>query len=377
MWPAGSPGSSPWALWHCLGVAWSRWLWRTDVPGLCHLPCPLVCSAWWCPQHAQHIQPLLKTPLLHVFCLLEGKQSLTFQGRKGKARWDAGHSEHGLLGWQQRRVVGASHHGVRQRESRGALSWPVLLGQGWGMAGTSGMWSSYQEQATSGLLLQVLTSACGRDQTLLPAGFTLRSCCCWHRQLRGVSAHTSTLSLQRAIYLPSALPVPASYLRILILICFRIRYILALQHCAAMTTGLHFCCFHTLVFLVLGLFPSSYSLALKTWLHPLFCFQQNALYVLLTISQEVFLVPELPWDGGDLLPPLLDPQLIACVQAFRSSQKFLKMGTCVTQDHNRPSFRLLNNHNPLPLTLEIMVQVCHVCTAKQLGIPQTRECSYF
>lgn len=178
--------------------------------------------------------------------------------------------------------------------------------------------------ATLGLLLQVLTSACRRDQTLLPAGITLRSCCCWHWVLRGVSAHTSTLSLQRAIYLPSSLAVPGSYLRILILICFRIRYILALQHCAAMTTGLHFCCFHTLVFLVLGLFPSSYSLALKTWLHPLFCFQQNALYVLLTVSQEVFLVPELPREGGDLLHPLLDPQLPASVQAFRSSQKFLK-----------------------------------------------------
>lgn len=214
-----------------------------------------------------------------------------------------------------------------RRESREALSWLVLLEQGQGLVGTRGMWSSSQAQATLGLLLQALPSAGGRDQTLLPAGITLRSCCCWHWELRGVSAHTSTLSLQRAIYLPSSLAVPGSYLRILILICFRIRYILALQHCAAMTTGLHFCCFHTLVFLVLGLFPSSYSLALKTWLHPLFCFQQNALYVLLTVSQEVFLVPELPWEGGDLLHPLLDPQLTACVQAFRSSQKFLKKDT--------------------------------------------------
>lgn len=127
--------------------------------------------------------------------------------------------------------------------------------------------------AISELLLQPLDSACWRDQTLPPSGTMLRSCCCWHCELRGVSAHASALSLQRAIYLPSSLAVPRSYLRILILICFRIRYILALQHCAAMTTGgLHFCCFHTLVFLVLGLFPSSCSLALKTWLHLFFFF---------------------------------------------------------------------------------------------------------
>lgn len=50
---------------------------------------------------------LLKTPVLHVFCLLEGKPSLTFQGRKGKATRGAGHSEHGLLGWQQRRAGGS------------------------------------------------------------------------------------------------------------------------------------------------------------------------------------------------------------------------------------------------------------------------------
>lgn len=295
--------------------------------------------ARWCPQHTQHIQ--LKTSVLHVLCLLEGKQSLTFQGRKGEARRDAGHSEHGLLGWQQRGAVGASHHGVRPE---GQQCSPVLASAtGAGLGDGGHQWDVIVLPGTGNFR----TCAPGadqclvRDQTLLPAGSTLRSCwCCWHRQLRGVSAHTSTLSLQRAIYLPSSLPAPASYLRILILICFRIRYILALQHCAAMTTGLHFCCFHTLVFLVLGLFPSSYSLALKTWLHPSFCFQQNALYVLLTISQEVFLVPELPWEGGDLLPPLLDPQLIACVQALRSSQKFLKMGTCVTQDHNRPIFQL-------------------------------------
>jgi len=106
---------------------------------------------------------------------------------------------------------------------------------------------------------------CGRDQNLSPTGTTPRSCCCCrHRELRRGSARASTLPLRRAFYLPCSLAVPRSYLRILILVCFRIRYILALQHCAAMTTGLHFCCFHTLVFLVLGLFPSSYSLALKT-----------------------------------------------------------------------------------------------------------------
>lgn len=251
---------------------------------------------------------------------------------------------------------GREHHTTEwsRRESGGALSRLVLLEQGRGVVGTRGMWSS--SQATLGLLLQALTSACGRDQTLLPAEITLRSCCCWHRELRGVSAHTSTLSLQRAIYLPSSLAVPRSYLHILILICFRIRYILALQHCAAMTTGLHFCCFHTLVFLVLGLFPSSYSLALKTWLHPLFCFHQNALYVLLTVSQEMFLVPELPWECVDLLHPLLDPQLTACVQAFRSSQKFLKRGTlCYSGSQQTQLSALLNNHNPLPLTLEVMV----------------------
>jgi len=39
-------------------------------------------------------------------------------------------------------------------------------------------------------------------------------------------------------------------------------------------------------------------------------------------SVEVFLVPELPREGGELLFPSLDPQLTACVQAFRSSQSF-------------------------------------------------------
>lgn len=66
---------------------------------------------------------LLKTPVLHVFCLLEEKQSLTFQGRKGKAPRDAGHSEQGLLSRQQRRAVGSITPGVKQHgERRG----PVL-----------------------------------------------------------------------------------------------------------------------------------------------------------------------------------------------------------------------------------------------------------
>lgn len=96
---------------------------------------------------------LLKTPVLHVSCLLEGKQSLTFQGRKGKAARDAGHSEHGLLGCQQCRAVGSITTEWGRRESRGALSRLVLLEQGRGVVGISGTWSSCQAHATLGLLL--------------------------------------------------------------------------------------------------------------------------------------------------------------------------------------------------------------------------------
>lgn len=207
---------------------------------------------------------LLKTPILHVLCLLEGKQSLTFQGRKGKATRDAGHSKHGLLSWQQRRAVGII---TPWSEAGGRVEGPCPGHCYWSRAGGGGhQWDVIELPGTGNFR----TSAPGADQCLQERPNPLA--CRNHAEelllltlgAQGVSAHTSTLSLQRAIYLLSSLAVPGSYLRILILICFRIRYILALQHCAAMTTGLHFCCFHTLVFLVLGLFPSSYSLALKT-----------------------------------------------------------------------------------------------------------------
>lgn len=56
-----------------------------------------------------------------------------------------------------------------------------------------------------------------------------------------------------------------------------------------------------------------------------FFFKQNSLFALLTVSLEVFLVPELPREGGDLLYPSLDPQLTACVQAFGSSSQSFKI----------------------------------------------------
>lgn len=74
----------------------------------------------------------LKTPVLHVFCLLEGKQSLTFQGRKGKATWDGGHSEHGLLSWQQCRAVGII---TLQSEAGGRVEGPCPSWCYWSRAG--------------------------------------------------------------------------------------------------------------------------------------------------------------------------------------------------------------------------------------------------
>lgn len=167
----------------------------------------------------------------------------------------AGCPQHGLSGWQQL-VVPGEHRPMWEGEQRGAVP-SDAVGAGCGCPPRHGQLQDFSScrPVPAGEIKPSRTQEPCRGAAAADIG-TL--CVC------GVSAGASTLSLQHAIYLPSSLAVPRSYLRILILICFRIRYILALQHCAAMTTGLHFCCLHTLVFLVLGLFPSSYSLALKT-----------------------------------------------------------------------------------------------------------------
>lgn len=92
-----------------------------------------------------------------------------------------------------------------RRESRGDPSQPALLEQGRGVVGTSRTWLSSQAQATSGLLLQPLASACTREWILLPAGTTPGSCCCWHRELGGGFC-TGFHALLAVCYLSSLLP---------------------------------------------------------------------------------------------------------------------------------------------------------------------------
>lgn len=175
--------------------------------------------------------------------------------------------------------------------------------------------------------------------------------------------------LQHAAGRPSSLAAPRSHLCILILICFRIRYVLALQHCAAMTTGLHFCCFHTLVFLVLGLFPSSYSLALKTWLHPLIFVAE---FIICSADNSFRSAVRQCGSYAEKVETtylLLDLQLTGCIQAFRSSEVLKCRVGCL-------SLSELHQTQPsvlLTASTETIASACHAGTAKQLEITQTWE----
>lgn len=153
----GSPGSSPSALWHCLGVAMMHRCPRPLTPAPTHLR---ALPEGWCPQHTQHIQPPTENtcPPCVLFVRGEAKFDLPKQERQGTTgRW----------AFRARAARPAAVQGCREHHTRseaeGEQRGPILASAtGAGLGGGWHQWDVIVLPGTDNFR----TSAPGADQCL-------------------------------------------------------------------------------------------------------------------------------------------------------------------------------------------------------------------